>query len=283
MNGKDKGYMKLLRMYMQAIKMYFADGPVVAASEAAGETAVAEYSHTAVAVCSENPNIKHIPKRTRLGYEYESTKRGVIQNWKRRRLLGGGRNRLVSHVRDGLFMWYSIVRHSVDVKIMCRFPKLAFKLKAQSLYQEYIISSLHKGIQPETVTINDRWVNDWLVEHRLTQRQPNRKWKVSRPVLMERLKIFWRMIYKLRKLVQLAKGYDPKMRNFDQSPFHLNEAGSQVTGSITMKGTPIIPLLETTETRGSGGASIPWRIRARSELKAESYRALRRCSKQPGT
>ena len=27
MNGKDKGYMKLSRMYMQAIKMYFADGP----------------------------------------------------------------------------------------------------------------------------------------------------------------------------------------------------------------------------------------------------------------
>ena len=48
MNGKDKGYMKLLRMYMQAVKMYFHDGPVVATSEAAGETAVAEYSHTKV-------------------------------------------------------------------------------------------------------------------------------------------------------------------------------------------------------------------------------------------
>ena len=41
MHGKDKGYMKLVRMYMTAIKMYFAEGPVVAASEAAGETAVA--------------------------------------------------------------------------------------------------------------------------------------------------------------------------------------------------------------------------------------------------
>ena len=50
MHSKDKGYMKLLRMYMQAIKMYIAEGPVVAASEAAGETAVAEYSQTAVAV-----------------------------------------------------------------------------------------------------------------------------------------------------------------------------------------------------------------------------------------
>ena len=60
----------------------------------------------------------------------------------------------------------------------------------------------------------------------------------------ERLRIFWTMIYKLRKLVVLAKGYDPDMRNLDQRPFHVNEAGSQVTGSIAMKGAPIVPLLE---------------------------------------
>ena len=127
---------------------------------------------------------------------------------------------------------------------MCRFPKLAFKVKAQMLYQEYIIECLHRGIQPETVDINDRWVDDWLHEHRLSQRKPNRKWKVSRPVLMQRLRIFWIMIYKLRKLVILFKGYDPVMRNLDQSPFHLNEAGSHCTGTIAMKGAPIIPLLE---------------------------------------
>ena len=53
MHSKDKGYMKLLRMYMKAIKMHIAEGPVFAASEAAGETAVSEYSQTAVAVCSQ--------------------------------------------------------------------------------------------------------------------------------------------------------------------------------------------------------------------------------------
>ena len=44
------------------------------------------------------------------------------------------------------------------------------------------------------------------------------------------------------------------MWNFDQSPFHFNEAGSHVTGSIAMKGAPIIPLLENhgaTKTRWS--------------------------------
>ena len=41
MHSKDNGYMKLVRTYMKAIKIYIAEGPVVAASEAAGETAVA--------------------------------------------------------------------------------------------------------------------------------------------------------------------------------------------------------------------------------------------------
>ena len=84
-------------------------------------------------------------------------------------------------------MWYNMVRHSVNVKIMCRFPKLAFKAKARMLYEEYVIICLHRGVQPETVYITDHWVDDWLIEHRLTQRQPNRKWKLSRPTLKERL------------------------------------------------------------------------------------------------
>ena len=140
-------------------------------------------------------------------------------------------------------MWYSIVRHSVDTKIMCRFPKLAFLVKARCFYQYYLLACLDHGIEPETVDINGRWVNEWLRDNRLTQRQPNRKWKVSRLTLMERSRIFWIMIYKLRKRILLEKGYDPDMRNLDQSPFHMNEAGSKVTGTIAMKGAPHYPPL----------------------------------------
>ena len=72
-------------------------------------------------------------------------------------------------------MWYDIIRHSVDVKIMCRFPKLAFKVKARQLYHEYILCCLNLGEDPDNVNITDRWVDDWLRQHKLTQRQPNRK------------------------------------------------------------------------------------------------------------
>ena len=141
-------------------------------------------------------------------------------------------------------MWYSIVRHSVDVKIMCRFPKAVFKAKAQELYQEYLVSCMHQRIQPETVTIDNRWVSEFLLENRLSHRRPNRKWKVSRETLKERLKLFWISICSVRMFVQLVKGYDPHMRNLDQSPFHMNETGSKATGTITIKGVHVVPLLE---------------------------------------
>ena len=83
---------------MKTIKKYIAEGPVVAASEAASETAVAEDtmtvvavgSQTAVAVCSDDANRRRTPKRHQLGCPYHSMKRDVIQNWKRRRIKGGG-------------------------------------------------------------------------------------------------------------------------------------------------------------------------------------------------
>ena len=73
---------------------------------------------------------------------------------------------------------------------MCRFPKQAFKVKAHVLYEDYLLACLNKGIVPDNVKIDDRWVKEWLEDNRLTQRKPNRKWKVSRPTLKERLRSF---------------------------------------------------------------------------------------------
>ena len=116
--------------------------------------------------------------------------------------------------------------------------------------------------------ITEQWINDWLVEHRLTQRKPNRKWKVSRATLEERLEIFWKTIYKLTKFVQLAKGYRPDMRNIDQSPFHKNEAGSHVTGSIALKGAPVVPLLEN-----HGSTRERWSLNSITDSSEERIRS----------
>ena len=78
----------------------------------------------------------------------------------------------------------------------------------------------------------------------VTGRRKIRKFKVSRAVLKERLRIFWIVVYKLRKLIILHFGYDPKMRNIDQSPFHGNEAGSAECNTLALKGAPTVPLVE---------------------------------------
>ena len=115
-------------------------------------------------------------------------------------------------IRELLMEWYSMIRHSVNCKILVRFPKRVMLVKAQMLQQEYTASSLRRQLVPEPVEITGRWLNDLLREYRISDRKPNRKFKVPRWVLAERLEIWWLNVFKLRKLVQLHFGYDPVAR-----------------------------------------------------------------------
>jgi len=88
------------------------------------------------------------------------------------------------------------------------------------------------------------WINGWLYEHRLVSRRPNRKYKVKRWILAERLMIWWINTACIRKLILLHHKYDPSFRNVDQSPFHKNEAGSIESNAVTIKGALAVPLIE---------------------------------------
>ena len=91
----------------------------------------------------------------------------------------------------------------------------------------------------------------WLIEVRLTSRLPNRKYKVKRWILAERLAIFWVNIHKWCYWVKLEFGYDPLFRNVDQTPLHKNESGSKPYRTISLKNTYSVPLLgNPAATRG---------------------------------
>ena len=75
-------------------------------------------------------------------------------------------------------------------------------------------------------------------------RKPNRKWKVARHVLAERLRITWENTCRVRALAQEVLGYDLDFDNLDQSPFHMNEAGSQAQKSLSIRGGGVVPLKE---------------------------------------
>ena len=228
-------YGAILAMYKAAIKAHLADRSAVAVDGPADKAGPADEAA---------PHARFRYHTPRQGQQYYSTQYAFQRPWARRRGSGGGRKRAAAVLRELLMEWYSSIRHSVDVKIMVRFPKQVLLVKAQMLQQEYCALCLRQSIQVEPVDITMNWVNGVLHEYRLTHRVPNRKYKVARWVLAERLEIFWLSVMKLRKFILLHFGYDPACSNVDQSPFHKNEAGSKECQTLALKGAPIVPLIE---------------------------------------
>ena len=75
-------------------------------------------------------------------------------------------------------------------------------------------------------------------------RAPNRKFKVSKALLEERLTIWWLNLARVRALCEAVFGYDPEIDSWDQSPFHHNEIGSQNARTLAICGPIEVPLVE---------------------------------------
>ena len=71
-------------------------------------------------------------------------------------------------------------------------------------------------------------------------------------MLKERLELFWVSLFRIRKLAARALGYDPLMLNFDQSPYHHNESGSQNKATLGVRGSTV-PVVE-----GNGDCKSRW-------------------------
>ena len=83
-------------------------------------------------------------------------------------------------------------------------------------------------------------------------RQANRKYSVSGSVVKERLEIFWVVLFRVRLFIKLAFGYEPLILNFDPSPFHHNETGSQNKPTLALRGSTV-PVVE-----GSSDVKSRW-------------------------
>mgnify|MGYP003310695744 CR=1 FL=1 len=211
-NGPNK-YKSVLRIYQNALQSYLSPNSVVTESD----SAVAEYATAEDATANDNVLARHRTLTPRIEQQYFSTRLTFQRNWKRRRQEGAGRPRNAMLIREMLMEWYNMIRHSVDCRIMVRFPKKVLLVKAQMLHEAYCAQCLLHYVAPEPVVICGRWLNQLLDEYRIADRVPNRKYKVPRVVLGERLKIFWTTVAKIRKLCLLKWNYDPDCKNVDQS------------------------------------------------------------------
>ena len=73
--------------------------------------------------------------------------------------------------------------------------------------------------------------------------RPNRRYKVPKAVLAERLEIGWLHVFRVRAAILALKGYDPHVENWDHSPFHHNETGSHNQKTLAVAGVEV-PLVE---------------------------------------
>ncbi len=159
---------------------------------------------------------------------------------RRRRRPGAGRPPSFPVLREMLFDWFCSIRRSV----LSRVPLMVLRLKARELWQEHIVACLREGVPCPTPQLTDNWFRRWRLEYGVSLRKPNRKYKVSRWVLHERLRIGWCNIFAVRALCLKANGYDMEMENFDQAPFHMNEAGSRGDGTLALRGASRLILKE---------------------------------------
>ena len=159
-------------------------------------------------------------------------------------------------VRNELYAWFVSMRYSIDwkavtasvapqlrYKCLARFTRSLVRAKARQLLQLYLHASLTRGIKTKGVELRSRWFKMWESAHGLNMKKPNRKYKVSKTVLAERLEIGWLNAVRVRALCLAKFGYEPDFENFDESPFHNNESGSKDVYTLAVAGTTV-PVVE---------------------------------------
>ena len=143
-------------------------------------------------------------------------------------------------MRETLFEWFCSIRGAVKTRL----PLSCLMAQAKAMREKYMRATLKRQAKVQVPKITGVWVAEWRRQYQVSLRTPNRRWKVSRPVCLERCRITWLNLYRVRRLCELAHGYDPELDGFDQKPFHVNESGRQMRKTLHWKGVPEVSLKE---------------------------------------
>ena len=139
-------------------------------------------------------------------------------------------------ITELLYAWFCSLRRSVTSRI----PGVVLKRKAEFLVEEHCAACLQEGVPANAPAINSDWLLRFRTSMGISLRQPNRKWKVPKAVLLGRLKTTWLNTFRIRQLCLLAHGAEPFLDNVDQCPFHRNESGSKDYKTLHFRGCPAV-------------------------------------------
>ena len=186
--------------------------------------------------------------------------RALVAHGRRQRRLGmvGTQSVRCPWVRDALYQWFVSIRYSIDwkecegkakssgqPKCLARFTRGLLRQKLMQLMLDYCSQCLVRGQKATTFKPTARWFSLWQREYGLSMRKPNRKYKVPKALMAQRLEIGWTNVARVRALCLAVFGYDPEIENWDQSPFHHNESGSQNMTTLAVAGrSATVPLFE---------------------------------------
>ena len=155
---------------------------------------------------------------------------------------------------------------------MARFPHSIMVLKVRQILQDHAHACLLTGVPASGFKPDYWWFKRWEEEYGLSMRRANRKCVVPRHVQKERLEMGWVSLFRIRLFMRLAFGYEPVLYNFDQSPYHHNETGSQNKATLGVRGSTV-PVVEgnadvksrwtanlttCSEFTAVAGGSMPW-------------------------
>ena len=180
----------------------------------------------------------------------------VTARGKRVRRDGGGRPSHAPMIHEQLFEWFIAMRYSIDWKaldqqrsrggrkVLGRFPRRLLLAKLHELMEAYCYECIINGVKPQVFNPDSKWWMRFEADTGLSLRCPNRKYKCPKFILEERLELWWITLFRIRALCVALFGYDPEMENWDQSPFHNNESGSQNLRTLAFKGASTVPLIE---------------------------------------
>ena len=86
----------------------------------------------------------------------------------------------------------------------------------------------------------------WKRDKGVVLRKPNARYKVSYPVLSQRLRATWLNVIRVRWLASRLLGDDlsTKIYGIDEKPIHFNEAGSKCVGTLEIAGAKAVKFKE---------------------------------------
>ena len=147
-------------------------------------------------------------------------------------------------------------RRSRGKKHLARFPRKLVLLKVQQFLEDHAYASLLSGMPVKSFVPDYWWCRRWEQEYGLSFRKANRKYAVPRSVQKQRLEIFWLILFRVRLFILLQFGYDPVIVNFDQSPFHNNESGSQDKPTLNLASVKVPVIEGNTEVKARWTANL---------------------------